>query len=93
MKDKVFKAENNEWHHGFQMTFANGCTISVVFGKGTYSDQGQTTAEVAAWNAIGDWMTWNDGHWTVYPDGENDVMTHKTPDEVAMLISELVKLK
>ena len=93
MKDKVFKAENNEWHHGFQMTFANGCTISVQFAKGTYSDEGYTTAEVAAWNGIGDWMTWNDGHWTVYPNGENDVMARQTPDQVAMLISELVKVK
>jgi hypothetical protein len=29
-----FRAENNEWHHGFQMDFANGCTISVQFSKG-----------------------------------------------------------
>ena len=28
-----FRAENNEWHHGFQMDFANGCTISVQFSK------------------------------------------------------------
>ena len=93
MKDKVFKAENNEWHHGFQMTFENGCTISVVFGKGTYNDQGQTTAEVAAWNAIGDWMTWEEVYWKVYPSGESEVMARQTPDQVAMLISELVKLK
>ena len=33
-----FRAENNEWHHGFQMTFANGCTISVQFSKDSYRD-------------------------------------------------------
>ena len=52
-----FRAENNEWHHGFQMTFANGCTISVQFAKGSYCDLGETTAEVAAWNSNLDWMT------------------------------------
>ena len=88
-----FRAENSEWHHGFQMDFANGCTISVQFSKYNYSDEGETTAEVAAWNSNGDWMTWNDGHWTVYPNGETDVMPRQTTDDVAMLISELVKLK
>ena len=88
-----FRAENNGFHHGFQMTFSNGCTISVQFSEFNYSDQGKTTAEVAAWNGNGDWMTWNDGHWTVYPNGETDVMPRQTTDDVAMLISELVKLK
>ena len=88
-----FRAENNEWHHGFQMDFANGCTISVQFKKGNYCDQGETTAEVAAWNGDGDWMIWEDGNWVVLPDKYSDVMSHQTTDDVVMLISELVKLK
>ena len=88
-----FRAENNEWHHGFQMTFANGCTISVQFSKGSYCDLGETTAEVAAWNSNKDWMTWNGDNWVVLTNGESDVMSHQTTDDVAMLISELVKLK
>ena len=87
-----FRAENNEWHHGFQMTFANGCTISVQFSKGNYSDGGKTTAEVAAFNSNGDWMTWNGDNWVVLTNGDTDVMSHQTIDNVAMLISELVKL-
>jgi len=88
-----FRAENNDWHHGFQMDFANGCTISVQFKKSNYCDQGQTTAEVAAWNGDGDWMIWNGDNWVVLTNGDSDVMSHQTTDEVAMLISELVKLK
>ena len=88
-----FKAENNEWHHGFQMTFANGCTISVQFSKHNYSDQGETTAEVAAWNSNGDWMIWNGDNWVVLTNGDTDIMSHQTPDDVARMISELVKLK
>jgi hypothetical protein len=30
--------------------------LGVIFGKHTYSDGGQTTAEVAAWNSDGNWM-------------------------------------
>jgi hypothetical protein len=88
-----FKAENNEFHHGFQMTFDNGCTISVQFSKFNYSDQGKTTAEVAAWNGNGDWMMWNEDNWNVLTNGDTDVMPRQTTDDVAMLISELVKMK
>ena len=88
-----FRAENSEWHHGFQIDFANGCTISVQFSKYNYSDQGETTAEVAAYNGNGDWMMWNGNNWGVLTNGDTDVISHQTTDDVAMLISELVKLK
>ena len=88
-----FRAENNEWHHGFQMTFANGCTISVQFSKGNYCDEGETTAEVAAWNSNKDWMFWNGDNWVVLTNGDTDIMPRQTTDDVAILISELVKLK
>ena len=87
-----FKAENNEWHHGFQMTFENQFTISVQFSKHNYSDQGETTAEVAAWNSNGDWMVYNGDNWVVLTNGDTDVMSHQTTDDVARMISELVKL-
>jgi hypothetical protein len=47
---KAFNAENDKEFgiERFSMKFGNGNAISVVFGKGTYSDQGETTAEVAA---------------------------------------------
>ena len=88
-----FKPENNESHHGFQMTFDNGCTISVQFSKYNYSDQGETIAEVAAWNSNDDWMIWDGDNWVVLTNGDTDVMPRQTTDDVAMLISELVKLK
>jgi roadblock/LC7 domain-containing protein len=88
-----FKAENNEWHHGFQMTFQNGCTISVQFNGRNYCDEGKTTAEVAAWNSVSDWMVFNGDNWTVLTNGDTDVMVGQTTDDVAKMISELVKLK
>ena len=80
-------------HDGFKMTFSNGCTISVIFGKYTYSDGGETTAEVDAWNSDGDWMVYEEDRlpfdqWIVLEDG-TEVMPRQTADEVANLISTL----
>jgi hypothetical protein len=85
---KAFKAENNEMHHGFQMTFENGCTISVQFSKGSYSDKGETTAEVAAWDNKGNWFMFNEGKW-VEIEYSSDVMSRQTAGEVAKLIYTL----
>ncbi len=65
MKEKAFetKVDKEYGRDGFQMTFANGCTISVIFGKYTYSDNGETTAEVAAWHSNGNWMYHQEGDW------------------------------
>jgi hypothetical protein len=88
-----FKAENNDWHHGFQMTFDNKCTISVQFNGRSYCDAGKTTAEVAAWNNDNDWMKWNGNNWDVLANKETYVMASCTPDNIATMISELVKIK
>ena len=82
-------------HDGFHMTFNNGCTISVMFGKYTFSDGGETTAEVAAWNGDGDWMLFQEDRlpfdqWTVLSN-EIEVMSRQTADEVANLIFTLSK--
>ena len=78
-------------HDGFHMTFANGNTISVMFGPYTYSDSGETTAEVAAWNEEGYWMLFQDGKSIVVETG-SEVMARQTPEQVAEMISELSKL-
>jgi hypothetical protein len=38
-------------------------------------------------------MMWNGDNWVVLTNGDTDVISHQTTDDVAMLISELVKLK
>jgi hypothetical protein len=80
-------------HDGFKMTFSNGCIISIVFGKYTYSDGGETTAEVAAWNGDGNWMLYHEDRlpfdqWIVLEDGV-EVMPRQTAEEVANLIYTL----
>jgi len=87
MNNKAFKAQNNEFHEGFAMTFQNGCTISVQFSKHTYSDAGETTAEVAAWDDKGNWLLFDkeNSSWIDISNGA-DVMTYQSPEDVAKLI-------
>jgi hypothetical protein len=89
MKNKAFKTTLElGYNNGFQMTFENGCTISVQFSKYTYSDQGETTAEVAAWDNKGNWLIFNEDKWTEIENG-SDVMPHQTASDVAKLIYTL----
>jgi hypothetical protein len=76
------------YHDGFQMTFENGCTISIQFGKHTYSDGGKTTAEVAAWDNQGNWLIFDGDKWTEI-EHNSDVIPRQTAGEVAKLIYTL----
>lgn len=89
--EKAFKVFKNGFQEGFKITFANGCTISVIFGRGSYSDEGKTTAEVAAFDSNGNWMVWNDGQWIVLSD--SDVMPRQTAEQVVTLMNELSNYK
>ena len=89
MVDKSFSSTDKN----FQMTFRNGYTISVVFGERSYSDQGETTAEVAAWHSKEDhWLQFVDGAWVIVPGGHSEVLGHQTPDQVARHIEAISKL-
>jgi hypothetical protein len=85
------KAFNNNEDGEFQITFDNNCTINVLYHKSSYSDQGKTTAEVAAWsNKTDKWMVFNDGQWIEIPYS-SEIMPRQTADEVAELIYTLSK--
>jgi hypothetical protein len=89
MATKAFKTTVEiGYNDGFQMTFENGCTISVQFSKHTYSDQGETTAEVAAWDNKGNWLMFDEDKWTEIENG-SDVMPRQTASDVAKLIYTL----
>lgn len=56
----MFKLMKTDWNTGFQMTFENGWTVSVQWGKGNYISNrncGDTsdTAEIAAWDENDKW--------------------------------------
>jgi len=81
---------------GFQITFNNGWTVSVQFGKGNYCERRSfandawkpetddpihsADAECAVWDANGDWMQLTNG---------DDVIGWQAPDNVAALIARV----
>ena len=82
-KFEVHRMEFNDtvYQNGFSMRFENGYTISVQFSKKNYSD-GEKTAEVAAWDAEGNWIQFEDGR---------DVVGWQTTNDVAKLIDIVSK--
>ena len=78
-KFEVHKAEINS--NGFSMKFDNGYTISVQFGKIAYSD-GEKNAQVAAWDAEGNYVHFEEGM---------DVVGWQTTNEVAKMIDIVSK--
>jgi hypothetical protein len=89
MKDKAFRTTvERGYNEGFQMTFENSCTISVQFGKHTYSDIGETTAEVAAWDNKGNWLMFDGDKW-IEIEAMTDIMPRQTASDVAKLIYTL----
>ena len=53
---EVFAARSEFEPSGFHVTFSNGYTLSVCFGTRNYADDGRTTAEVAVWDAQGQFV-------------------------------------
>ena len=91
---------------GFQMTFDNDWTVSVQFGGGTYSDHrdaplvpsddmvhncASQTAEVAAYDARGDWYIFDEPHNTKGQGGEY-IRGWQTTDNVAAFIQTIQAL-
>ena len=78
---------------GFQVTFSNGYTLSVAFSEHSYSDQGESTAEVAAWHYGEDhWLAFERETWERIPDGESAVLGNQTPEQVARHMEIISKL-
>ena len=67
---------------GFKMTFTNGYTVSVAFGDGNYGN-GETSTEVGAWDADGNWIELVEG---------NTVVGWKSPDQVLELMNKIAAL-
>jgi hypothetical protein len=70
---------------GFSMLLANDVCISVIYGDGTYSDKGETTAEVAVTDTKGNWYILIDDKLEVSSIG-SDVIPRVTPDELVTIL-------
>jgi hypothetical protein len=76
---------------GFQITFANGYTVSVQFGYGNYCENRygkngaeSANAEVAAFKSHG-------GEWVRLGEHDN-VIGHQTPDQVLGIMAMIATL-
>ncbi len=80
----------------FKMTFLNGYTVSVAFGENSFSDKGRTTAEIAIWDADGNWYMAQTGDVDlplVKIDNGTDVISNCTPEVVAWLMDKVRKIQ
>ena len=66
---------------GLQIRLSNQVLVSVIFGFGSYSDQGETTAEVAIIDKNDNWYIFVNGKLIPCPDGP-DVNSHIEPDQL-----------
>ena len=76
-----FKIQSDQYHNGFSMKFENGYTISVQFAAMNYSN-GKTNAEVAAWDAEGNYVHLEEGM---------EVLGWRTTNDVAKMIDIVSK--
>jgi hypothetical protein len=86
MENRFEVFSNLPYQRGFHITFNNGYTVSVQFGRGNYGD-GKTTAEIAAWDRNDKWYHSNVIRWE-----SDDVRGYATPEEVAAFIHEVSQL-
>lgn len=86
----MINVTSSPYNKGFQLTFANGWTVSVQIATGNYCDNRSyahvgeqpsecANAEIAAWDANGKW----------YSFGNDNVAGWKTPDEVSAFIAQV----
>ena len=70
---------------GFALIFDNGVIASVKFGFGSYSDEGNTTAEVAIIDSEDNWYIFN-GKELEEADGV-DVNPRVTPNDLVEILN------
>ena len=77
----------NKASGSFAMTFANGYSVSLAMGDGTYSNGTMedvfSSVEVAAWDADGEWIKLSDN---------DDVIGWQTPEEVLAIMNKVAAM-
>lgn len=84
-KEKARVLDKIRVDEGLALTFDNGVLASVKFGFGSYSDEGQTTAEVAIIDSKDNWYIFN-GKELVKADGP-DVNPRITTNDLVEILN------
>ncbi len=75
------------------MSFDNDTLASITWAKGTYSDGGETTAEVACFSADGKWMVYSFDEQKFYIlESGAEVMRDITPNQLVEILNKLTTL-
>lgn len=74
----AFNIDSNPSNNGFTLTFLNGITVSVRWGDMNYSDNGESTAECAAYDSDGQWVLVNGFNYH-----DNTVLPNLSTEDVA----------
>lgn len=69
--------------NGFHIVFDNRWTFSCQWNQLTFSDEGKTTCEIAAWSP--------DGEFFKFPDGKNS-LGWVSPDELASWMKKISEI-
>lgn len=90
MTNPGFSTMKTSFNDGFHMTFENGWTISVQFGKSNYiadreHDGHSINAEIAAWGP--------DGEWYYFPDSNDQVLGWQSPNQVLEWMNFFANMK
>lgn len=91
----MFKINIDNFHsfkdlntNNFSMKFANGYTVSLAMGTGMYCTgdikNGFSSAEVAAWDA--------DGNWVELGGIGNDVVGWQSPEQVLTIMNKIAAM-
>lgn len=92
MNDSEFTINHNKINRGFQMTFANGWTISVQFGPGNYCSNRDYTPYPKLYNECKNAeiaLIDPDGNLDYNPEWHDQVKGFVTPDEVVDWIHDV----
>jgi hypothetical protein len=89
MKGQAFLSSDD----AFSINFANGYLISVYYGNGSYSDNGDTTCEVACFDDKGKWMIYDfvTQFFTTVDTG-NEIHARTSPEQLSEIMYKISKL-
>lgn len=89
MKIQAFRSSEDSFSIGYD----NGTLVSVYFGQGSYSDNGDSTCEVACFDKDGKWLMYDfeSKSFISIPSG-SEIHPRITPEQLSEIMYQISKL-
>lgn len=89
MKYQAFRSSEDSFSIGFE----NGHLVSVYYGQGSYSDNGDSTCEVACFGDKGQWMMYDfESKAFITIATGNEIHARISPEQLSEIIYQISKL-